>query len=218
MIDRRDIDRAAAAFTSRWVQGYVRGKMKSDPIYRIVRELLSTSQRPLVDVGCGLGLLALYFHLSGDSRPVIGMDHDGPKIDAARKAATAIGASRAEFRKSDAREPLEARGDVVLLDLLHYFSDAEQRAIIASAAAATDDGGRLVIRDCLRDSSWRYRVTAAQERFSKIIGWLRGDRLRFPTRESIVEAATSAGLTLIEVRPLWFRTPFNNYLLVFERQ
>jgi hypothetical protein len=61
-------------------------------------------------------------------------------------------------------------------------------------------------------------VTAGQERFSRMIGWLRGERLNFPTREAICSVMSAEGLRLREVRPLWFNTPFNNHLLVFARE
>lgn len=106
---------------------------------------------------------------------------------------------------------MPAGSTVVLIDVLHYFSAEEQRRILENAAASAP---LVIIRDAIRDGSMRYRLTAAQEAFSRAIRWLRAERLNFPTRESIV--APFAGFTS-DVRPLWGNTPFNNYLFVFRR-
>ena len=45
---------------------------------------------------------------------------------------------------------------------------------------------RVIIRDAVRDGSWRYRLTYAQEMFSRAVRWLRAERLHFLTREEIV--------------------------------
>ena len=56
-------------------------------------------------------------------------------------------------------------GTVVLLDLLHYFTSDEQARILAAAAAHATT---VIIRDAVRDGSWRYRMTYAQEMFSRV--------------------------------------------------
>ena len=209
-------DAIAANFSSRWDAGYVRWKVRADPIYAIVQTLLSPG-KPLLDLGCGMGLLSLYLHAAGDDRTVVGVDHDARKIRDGEAAVRAAGANM-RFITGDVRAPIDTRGDVVLLDVLHYFEDDDQRTILQNAALSTAPQARLMIRDCLRDGSWRYYATVVQERFSKTIGWLRGERLNFPPRDRIVATLNEAGLTLEEVRPLWFNTPFNNYLLVFRRE
>jgi SAM-dependent methyltransferase len=214
---RAAAEQIAAEFPSRWLSGYARWKIRTDPMYEIVRELIATSSLPLLDIGCGMGLLSFYLHACDDRRETLGIDFDERKIASGTAVASRLGA-RTRFLRGDARQPADFRGHVALLDLLHYFQPEEQAAIVRNAAKSTADGGLLIIRDCMHDSSWRYYVTVGQERFSRAIGWLRGERLSFPTRESIVSAATAEGLTLREIRPLWFKTPFNNYLLVFARE
>jgi SAM-dependent methyltransferase len=206
----------ASAFGSRWIQGYVRGKLKHDPVYAAAAALLKDARGPILDIGCGLGILAHYLAGEGITQPVVGYDFDSRKVFAARRAAVARGLNSRLF-VGDARSPLRLSGSVAMLDVLHYFSDGDQRKILLNAAASVGSGGVLLLRDCLADDSWRYRVTQIQERFSRVIGWLRGDRLNYPTREFIVEILASAGLECTEVRPLWQGTPFNNYLLVFRR-
>lgn len=209
----RDI---ASVFESRWVQGYVRGKLARDSIYVAVADALRGSRLPVLDVGCGLGLLSHYLNADGIRLESYGIDHDIRKVSAAHEAAVRRGLT-SHFAVADARSTLRFKGNVLLLDLLHYFREEDQRSILRSAADATAPDGQLIIRDCLRDETWRYRVTALQERFSKMIGWLRGEVLNFPPRELIERELVAAGLVPIDVRPLWANTPFNNYLLRFRR-
>ena len=101
-----------------------------------------------------------------------------------------------------------------MLDLLHYFTDDEQRRIISNAADYARPGDVVIVRECIRDESWRYRLTWLAETFATSIGWLRGERLNFPTCGSIVDEFERRHFE-VEVVPLWGGTPFNNYLLTF---
>ena len=120
------------------------------------------------------------------------------------------------FHTQDIRHPVEGfRGDVMMLDVLHYFTDDDQRLILNQAAGYASEG-MIIIRDCIKDDSWRYRLTILQESFSGAIRWLRAQMLNFPTRELISETLKGHGF-VEEVVPLWGRTPFNNYLMVYRR-
>ena len=52
--------RVAIQFHQRWLRNYVRGKLRRDRIYQAAYELLHSSAAPILDVGCGVGLLAFY--------------------------------------------------------------------------------------------------------------------------------------------------------------
>jgi SAM-dependent methyltransferase len=100
-----------------------------------------------------------------------------------------------------------------MLDLLHYFDDATQSRILSNAAACVAPGGVLIVRDAIRDGSWRYRVTYAQEMLARSVRWLKAERLNFPAWPTL---AALQGFEE-EIVPMWGRTPFNNYLFVFRR-
>jgi hypothetical protein len=97
-----------------------------------------------------------------------------------------------------------------MIDLLHYLSDDEQRALLAQAAQSE----LVIIRDAVRDGSWRYRLTYAEEAFARAVGWLKAERLNFPARDALTSAFYGFER---EIVPMWGRTPFNNYLFVFRR-
>jgi O-methyltransferase involved in polyketide biosynthesis len=121
-----------------------------------------------------------------------------------------------DFQCLDLREPLPLGRSVLLVDVLHYFTEDEQAHLLHTIAATVPAGGMVIIRDAIRDGTWRYRLTHLQEVFARITGWTRSERLSFPTREQIERPFQNAGFTA-DVSPLWGKTPFNNYLFVFKR-
>jgi 2-polyprenyl-3-methyl-5-hydroxy-6-metoxy-1,4-benzoquinol methylase len=203
--------RVAALFGSRFLRGYARGKIEHDPVYEAV--FTRVPDTPLLDLGCGIGLLSCYLRERGFTQPIMGVDHDERKVRAASEA-TAGRYPGLTFRTGDAREPFDVQGSVVMLDLLHYFDDATQRCVLRNAAACVQPGGAVIIRDALRDGTWRYRLTYLQESAARAIGWLRTERLNFPTRQTLL--AEFDGFT-VEETPLRGAMPLNNYLFVFRR-
>ena len=204
------MNRIAARYPTRLLRSYAHVKIGTDPVYNAVYELLRDATDPLLDIGCGVGLLDFYLRDRGVRVPITGIDHDRRKIAIARSVAKDD--EGVEFDLRDAREPMQFRGNVVLLDVLHYFGSVDQSSILRAAAAA---GGMIIIRDAIRDGSLRYRLTYAQETLARIGGWLKAEQLHFPTREAIESSLN--GDFREEVRPMFGRTPFNNYLFVFKR-
>ncbi len=213
MTEREIADRLAALYDRRSLQGYVRWKVRTDPAYAAVRDVLRGRSRPVLDLGCGVGLLPLYLREHGHAAPMLGIDFDQRKIDVARKAAQRY--DDIEFIAGDAREPLPPDHDIVLLDLLHYFDSASQQTILANAARAAGEGDVIVIRQGIRDGSWRYRLTALVDGLARVFRWMKAEDLNLPTREEVEAPFTDY---TAEVRPLWGRMPYNSYLFVFRRR
>lgn len=197
-------EQIAARFPTRFLRIYVRMKIRTDPVYAAVFERVRGSGEPLLDVGCGIGILALYLRARGFSAPIRCIDHDQRKVAIAKRVVP-----DATFEVGDARAAIDSGGTIVLLDLLHYFKAGEQSRILDAAARTATT---VIVRDAIRDGSWRYRFTFAQEMFSRLVRWLRAERLHFPARDDVT--GPFAGFDA-EVVPLYGRTPFNNYLFVF---
>lgn len=208
------VRRVADQFPTRFLRGYARGKLRHDPVYQAVLDRLRDQPGPLLDIGCGIGLLEVYLRESGLQQPIIGFDHDAGKVAVARELAGRY--HDIDLRVADIRGEVPSGMNVTALDVLHYFSDAEQERIVERIAAGVPEGGVAIVRDAIRDGSWRYRLTAVQEALSRAIRWLKAERLNFPTRQRIVAPFLHRGFTA-EVVPLSGRTPFNNYLFVFRR-
>ena len=210
-------ERVASLFTARWLRHYVSSKLRSDPVFAAAFELLSGSHEPILDVGCGVGLLGFYLRERGLEMPVIGVDTDGRKIRqgiaAAKQRYRGV-----EFIEQDARKQLPAfAGNVALLDVLHYLAPADQATLLGELASRTAPGAQLLLRDAPREPTPRFWMTYAGEIFAQTISWNIGAPLNFPTRESI-DAAFGAGEFTREERPAWGGTPFNNRLFVFRRR
>jgi SAM-dependent methyltransferase len=200
----------APRYETRFLRWYARSKLATDPLYDAVACRLRGHAHPVVDVGCGIGLMAFHLREQGFAQPIIGIDHDAAKIAEASRAAY----DGIRFTTGDARDAIPAGCSVLLLDVLHYFNAEEQVRILENVASAVPLGGVAIIRDAVRDGSWRYRATYAAEIFARGVQWIRAERLHFPTKERIVGAFDGFD---VEMTPLWGATPFNNYLFVFTK-
>lgn len=204
-------NRLASLFDRKSLQHYARWKVRSDPAYAAVAEAVLARDRPLLDLGCGIGLLPFYLREQGFTAPVVGIDFDQRKIDVARVAAQRY--RGIDFIAADARDPLPHDHDLVILDVLHYFDSDSQQTILANAARA---GNVVVIRQGIRDDSWRHRFTFLVDAIGRAIRWMRAERLNYPTHDQVTRAF--ANDFDVDVRPLWGRTPYNNYFFVFTRR
>ena len=210
--------RVASRFPERWLRHYVVHKLRADPVFMAAFAWLRESRAPLLDVGCGVGLLPFYLRERGLVQPVTGLDIDGPKIRRGRAVA------RDNYKEIDLRERDVAttelpafRGDVVIFDILHYLPVAAQQSLLQSLAACVPPGGLLLIRDCPRDGSARFWMTYVGEIFAQAVSWNIGGPLHFPPLASLHAPFPENEWTRQE-EPAWGHLPFNNRLLIFRRR
>ena len=210
-------ERVAALFARPWLRHYVASKLRSDPVFRAAWEVLGDSREPVLDVGCGVGLLPFYLRERGFEPPIVGVDADARKVREAQKVSRGRYAN-VEFVEHDVSNPLpDFRGNVALLDLLHYLPPARQQALLGELAGQVPRGGALLLRDCPRDGSARFWMTYAGEVFAQTIAWNMGVPLHFPTRDSINAPFHEQEFERDEV-PAYGGTPFNNRLFTFRRR
>jgi 2-polyprenyl-3-methyl-5-hydroxy-6-metoxy-1,4-benzoquinol methylase len=209
--------RVAAQFQQRWLRHYVRGKLRNDQIYSTAYDLLQPSENPILDVGCGVGLLGFYLRERACRQPVLGLDVDARKI----RCGSEIAAKQyedVELQLHDVQGPLPVfSGNIVLFDVLHYLPHAAQRALLSDLASRIARGGLLIIRDCPREPRPRYWMTLIAEKFAQAISWNLRTPLHFPTRESISDVFDADEFER-EIRPLWGTSPFNNHIFIFRRR
>ncbi|MFP6873430.1 MAG: class I SAM-dependent methyltransferase [Verrucomicrobiales bacterium] len=211
-IDPRQISRL---FSSRWHRVYTIAKLRSDPLYDAVYNELKNSMLPLLDLGCGLGILAFYLRERGQKFPIRAVDYDKRKIKAATIAAKTY--PGLEFRHADAREGIpEFCGNVAILDTLQFLNANEQRSLLTTAAMSVAQGGKLIIRTGIRDNSLRFKTTRLGDQLARVTFWMKSAPACYPSSGSILDILGKTGLTGT-AKPLWGKTPFNNYLLVFRR-
>jgi SAM-dependent methyltransferase len=112
--------------------------------------------------------------------------------------------------------PLPPCDTVVILDVLHYASIAEQDALLARVRDALRPGGRLLLR--VGDADARRGFVISQW-VDRVVTRVRGHRVP-PTYGRPLSAWREALRRLgfvVEPRPMSEGTPFANVLLVAER-
>ena len=209
--------RVAAQFSQLWLRRYVTSKLRRDPIYYTAHELFRGSDEPILDVGCGLGLLGFYLRERGYQQPILGLDLDARKIGQGSRIALARYRD-VDLRHQDILAPIPAfSGNIALFDVLHYLPLAEQTSLLLRLAQCVAPGGLLVIRDCPRDNNARFWMTCVAEKFAQVVSWNLSTSFHFPSRERIAEAFDEKEFERAS-RPLWGKLPFNNHLFIFRRR
>jgi len=206
------------AYRRRFHRHYVACKRATDPVYDAVAGRLERSDLPLLDVGCGMGLLAFHLREGGYEGELVGVDYDERKIEEAQWVASECGFENMRFMTADARHGLpEHAGNVTILDILQFFERREQEIVLREAAARVVAGGSLIMRTGLRASHWRYRVTVAMDWVARGVRWMKGAPVCYPDREFIAGVLEDCGL-VGRIEPLWGRTPFHNFIVHYRRE
>ena len=201
-------------YGSRWHYYYAKAKLGSDPLYPGVVDALRGSVAPLLDLGCGIGLLAHALRASGLDLPYRGVDNDTGKIAQALHGARNAGLRDATFEVVDLAAGLPIhRGSVAILDVLQFVPPQAQDAILDAAIAMLVPGAKLVIRTGLDDGNQRARITRGIDAFSRMLGWMNSGPKRYPDADALRAKFDAAGLQS-EFTPLYGNTPFNNWRVV----
>ena len=197
---------------------YALSKLATDPLYDGVCDALRGRQLPVLDIGCGIGLLAHRMRAEGIGSAYLGTDFDVRKIDQADAARQRGALPEVRFELGDAASALpEHLGDVCLLDVVQFLPDtARQDALLEAAIHRVAPGGRLILRTGLGDGSARAGITALVDRLSALWGWMRARPTRYPRMDELKARFERHGLEA-EFRPWHGNTPFNNWLVIAER-
>jgi SAM-dependent methyltransferase len=227
-------DRASEPYrgAGRFAWHFARGKLGHDPVFRhlFAAGLIPHGARVL-DIGCGQGLLASLLRAGAAMRAagewppawppapaparITGIELMPRDVERARGALGEDG--RTSFVCGDMRtEPFPPSDTVVLLDVLHYVTHAEQDAVLRRVRDALVPGGRLLLR--VGDAG-RRRAFAISQWVDRLVCRVRGHAAPpvhgRPLAEWIAQLRR-LGLQ-VEARPMSQGTPFANVLLVAQR-
>jgi SAM-dependent methyltransferase len=208
---------ASTYLPSRYRYWYSLSKLAMDPLYDSVPAAFADNRAPILDLGCGIGLLLHCLRETGIQTSYVGVDTDAEKIEAARLASKRGGRADASFDVCDLSQRFpKHEGSVALLDVLQYLPSSAQEPLISQAAQCVSRDGRLVIRTGLADDSWRSSLTRATDRFGHWVGWMKTSFKAQPSAADLAAVLRRHGLQA-EFKPLWGRTPFNNWLVIARR-
>ncbi len=201
---------------------FVRGKLRYDPMYAALLDLLEGSPgADVVDLGCGRGIaLALldtaWRRGAGAGRARGALHGVERSAEGVRVARIALGESAQIVHGTlEAWTPMQA-DFVLMLDVLQYLPASGQERLLARTAAVLELGSRIVLREPNRGGGWRFEITRAAERVRAIA---RGDwRQRYHYRSGPQWVALLASLGF-EVRTSCASagTPFDNLMLDAQR-
>ena len=212
----REIRRLGNQFESHWDRGYVKTKLRTDPLYAAVWNHLRGSELPLLDLGCGLGLLAFYLRTRGFTGDIHGVDYDERKIRSAHSVA-AKHYDRICFDCGDATTlHKDFSGNVTILDVMQFLPETKQQKLLSNISGLVADGGKLIIRSGLRENNWRFKITHAGDLIARATRWMKAAPTYYPTKEFFQDTLQQLGL-IPNIVPLWGKTPFNNYLITAKR-
>lgn len=218
--DARVIARAflpAHPLGNRWDYYYCLGKLRSDPLYPGVVAALRGSSAPVLDLGCGLGLLAHALRHDGQTLAYHGLDNDAAKVRRGQRAAARQPLSQVSFDCHDLSLGLpEHHGSVAILDVLQYLTADAQANLVQHATTMLGDGARLVMRVAIADDSSRGRTTRIGDRLANLVGWMQSRARSYPDIERLRSVLDDAGLQT-RFSNLSGNTPFNHCLIVAQR-
>lgn len=198
---------------SRWLKGYIKGKLNADPVFDKGLAALRHRQGRVIDLGCGLGLFAMWLRVHGCLIPVLGCDLGRWKVETGMLAAQQLGFREIELVHQDMTQiSLAHASTICAFDVLHYLPQAQQNSLVKSLAEAARNGSLVLIRTGVRGLGWRSTLTVLEELWTRITGWIRGGEVNFPCLENLVAAFETEGCR-VKVEPLWGRTPFSSYWL-----
>ena len=206
------VDRYAAA--GRIVQGYVRGKLRRDPVHGDVLALAAAEPfGAVLDLGCGRGQLAIALLAAGLASSVRGCDRATPALGQARAAGSGLAFDAFAADLADP-PPLGDADTVLLVDVLYQLEPAAQERLLSRIAQAAR---RLVlIRTVDPAQGWRSVVTLGFEQVSRFVSPHSGLHVRPPPLARIAAPLGAAGFS-VTVAPCWRGTPFANVLVMARR-
>ncbi len=213
------VERTTARYRAagRFAHGFVRGKLRHDPVYRALLELdLTRSGGTVLDLGCGRGITLALLATAGTTTCMPYLFGIEQRPEDAQTARTALGASAEIVTGDILTTPLPGARVVLLIDVLLYLPAHAQERVMDRVVQVLEPGGLLILREADRGPSWRFRLTRWAER---ICAMTRGNwraAYHYRSRAAWADALTRRGFQVLQ-NPMNQGTPFANVLFVGRR-
>ncbi len=157
--------------------GYAKVKVAGDQIYAQLCERIEPEAKVL-DLGAGVGLLGLVLEERRLDCAVHGIEWDERKVAFAQRLLAPD--SPCQVHQGDLLEdPWPAAEVVVLVDVLHYFPEPVQKALLQRIAQHLEPGGILFLRVMNRDAKGRAWITRLLEQSAVVFQWNRAQGIHW---------------------------------------
>ncbi len=172
--------------------GYARAKVAKDGIYTQLYERLPPGKKVL-DLGAGIGLLALMLQARNQGNSVHGIEWDERKVALAQQLNPGDGSC--QVHQGDiTRDPWPPADVVVLIDVLHYFPERVQKELLQRIARHLEPGGMLFLRVMNRDAKGWARLTRVLEWAAVTLRWNRAPGVYWRRLPDILDDLSASGL------------------------
>ncbi len=183
------------------LEWYCRIKTKLDGNYELYHSLIPKVGR-FYDLGCGYGYMSYLLHWAAPERIITGVDYDAEKIETA--AHNYLRDEQINFVHADLVEhALEPADGIFIIDMLHYLLPEQQKSLLEKSTAALNPGGKLIVRDGVKELEQRHATTRLTEVLStKVVSFNKTqNELHFISRAFMEEFANRHGLKLEIIDP-----------------
>ena len=150
------------------LEWYCRIKSRLEGNYKLIEGVVP-KKGMILDIGCGYGFMAYMLHWTSKDRYVTGIDYDQEKTALAQHNFSRN--ERIQFKTMDITDtfPDESYDCILLMDVLHYLTDANQDKLLHQIYNKLNPGGTFILRDGITDMKQGMKGTKLTEIFSTTI-------------------------------------------------
>jgi SAM-dependent methyltransferase len=214
------VEKTALRFSSsgRFEQGFVRGKLLHDPVYReILDRNILPNQGKILDLGCGRGILLALLTTLRHSNSALDsqLEYQGFELSekTAQIARNTLGMD-ADIVNADVRsKDLPDCQAVLLLDVLMYMPNEDQEALLQKLSRVLQPNGVLIVREADAGSGLPFVITWLAERVCALARGHWRQRYGYRSKQEWNRLLEQLGFK-VEMSPMSQGTPFANVLFV----
>ena len=137
---------------------------------------------PVLDLGCGHGLLAIAIALDAPDRAVYGIDHDVARVELAKNAASDLPNIRFNVGTMDQIPAAGPYSGIAMIDVYHYFKPETQEELARRAFAQLQPGGTLLVREVEPQGGFASSWNKWYEKLATASGFTQADRAQLHFR------------------------------------
>jgi trans-aconitate methyltransferase len=146
------------------LEWYCRIKTAAEGNYEQFHNLIPR-EGTFYDLGCGYGFMTYVLHWAAPGRIFTGVDYDEEKVATAQ--GNFLRNEQIVFEQADlTKYVLKPCDGIIISDVLHYLLPADQEALLERCIAALNPGGKLIVRDGIKELEDRFKGTKLSEFFS----------------------------------------------------